>query len=70
MAVGGAANAADRPQGARNAAAEQAARAGDPTFGWGQLVSRVETFRIPGDHDEIVTRHIERIATTLEELLA
>ncbi|OLE97922.1 MAG: hypothetical protein AUG75_02565 [Cyanobacteria bacterium 13_1_20CM_4_61_6] len=25
---------------------------------------------IPGDHDEIVTRHIERIATTLEELLA
>jgi thioesterase domain-containing protein len=50
--------------------AERPARAGDPTFGWGQLVSRVETFRIPGDHDEIVTRHIERIATTLEELLA
>jgi hypothetical protein len=34
------------------------------------VVSRVDTLRIPGDHDEIVTRHIERIAKTLEELLA
>jgi amino acid adenylation domain-containing protein len=49
---------------------ERPARAGDPSYGWGSLVTRVETFRIPGDHDEIVTRHIERIATTLEELLA
>jgi amino acid adenylation domain-containing protein len=49
---------------------ERPARPGDPTFGWGGLVARVETFRIPGDHDEIVTRHIERIATALEELLA
>jgi amino acid adenylation domain-containing protein len=49
---------------------ERPARAGDPSYGWGALVTRVDTFRIPGDHDEIVTRHIERIATTLEELLA
>ncbi|HEY3101336.1 MAG TPA: thioesterase domain-containing protein, partial [Methylomirabilota bacterium] len=49
---------------------ERPARAGDPSYGWGALVARVDTFRIPGDHDEIVTRHIERIATTLEELLA
>jgi len=50
--------------------AEQPARADDPSYGWARLVARVDTFRIPGDHDEIVTRHIERIATTLEELLA
>ena len=49
---------------------ERPARAGDPSYGWGSLVTRVDTFRIPGDHDEIVTRHIERIAATLEELLA
>jgi len=49
---------------------ERPARPGDPSYGWQSLVSRVETFRIPGDHDEIVTRHIERIAATLEELLA
>jgi amino acid adenylation domain-containing protein len=50
--------------------AELPARAGDPSYGWARLVARVDTFRIPGDHDEIVTRHIERIATTLEDLLA
>jgi len=50
--------------------AERPGRAGDPSYGWASLVSRVDTFRIPGDHDEIVTRHIERIAATLEELLA
>jgi thioesterase domain-containing protein len=50
--------------------AELPARAGDPSYGWARLVARVDTFRIPGDHDEIVTRYIERIATTLEELLA
>ena len=49
---------------------ERPARLGDPSYGWQSLVSRVDTFRIPGDHDEIVTRHIERIATALEELLA
>jgi amino acid adenylation domain-containing protein len=49
---------------------ERPARADDPTYGWGPLVLRVDTFRVPGDHDEIVTRHIERIASTLEELLA
>jgi amino acid adenylation domain-containing protein len=49
---------------------ERPARVDDPTYGWAPLVSSVDTFRIPGDHDEIVTRHIERIATTLEELLA
>jgi amino acid adenylation domain-containing protein len=49
---------------------ERPARPGDPSYGWQSLVSRVETFRIPGDHDEIVTRHIERIAATLDELLA
>ena len=49
---------------------ERAARPGDPSYGWQSLVSQVDTFRIPGDHDEIVTRHIERIATALEELLA
>ena len=30
----------------------------------------VDAFRIPGDHDEIVTRQIECIAKTLEELFA
>ena len=50
--------------------AELPARAGDPSYGWARLVARVDTFGIPGDHDEIVTRHIERIAITLEELLA
>ncbi|HEV8583522.1 MAG TPA: amino acid adenylation domain-containing protein [Methylomirabilota bacterium] len=49
--------------------AEEPARAGDPTFGWGSLVARVETVRVPGDHDEIVTRHIERVATALEARL-
>jgi thioesterase domain-containing protein len=49
---------------------ERPARSGDPSYGWASLVERVDTFRIPGDHDEIVTRHIERIATTLDELLA
>jgi thioesterase domain-containing protein len=49
---------------------ERPARPGDPSYGWQSLVSRVEAFCIPGDHDEIVTRHIERIAATLEELLA
>jgi len=49
---------------------ERPARSSDPTYGWASLVAHVETFRVPGDHDEIVTRHIERIASTLEELLA
>jgi hypothetical protein len=49
---------------------ERPARPGDPTFGWGGLVARVDTFCIPGDHDEIVTRHIERDATPLEQWLA
>jgi len=49
---------------------ERPARPRDPSYGWQSLVSRIETFRVPGDHDEIVTRHIERIAATLEELLA
>jgi thioesterase domain-containing protein len=50
--------------------AEAPARAGDPTYGWGPLAARVDTVRVPGDHDEIVTRHIERVAAALDAHLA
>jgi thioesterase domain-containing protein len=49
--------------------AERAAHADDPSLGWGALVDRVEAYRVPGDHDEIVTRHIERVAAMLESCL-
>ncbi|HEX3176287.1 MAG TPA: amino acid adenylation domain-containing protein [Methylomirabilota bacterium] len=45
--------------------AERAARPGDPTLGWGALAATVEVHVVPGDHDEIVTRHIARIAELL-----
>jgi len=45
--------------------AERASRPGDPTLGWGALASRVDVYRVPGDHDEIVTKHIDRVAEVL-----
>jgi amino acid adenylation domain-containing protein len=49
--------------------AEQPARPGDPTLGWGPLARRVDLHLIPGDHDEIVTRQIDRVAELLRAYL-
>ena len=45
--------------------AERPTRPADPTLGWGTLASRVDVYVVPGDHDEIVTRHIDRVAELL-----
>jgi amino acid adenylation domain-containing protein len=50
-------------------AAEEPARRDDPTAGWGALAGRVDVHPIPGDHDEIVTRHIEEVAVLLGRYL-
>jgi thioesterase domain-containing protein/acyl carrier protein len=44
-------------------------RPGDPTLGWGALARRVDAYVLPGDHDEIVTRHIDRVAELLRPYL-
>jgi thioesterase domain-containing protein len=50
-------------------AAEEPTRPGDPTLGWGSLAARADVFVLPGDHDEIVTRHIEQVAERLRPYL-
>src|SRR5438046_10011807 len=45
---------------------ERPARAGDPSYGWGSLGTRVDTFRRHGHHHDLVRRHIQPVAPTLE----
>jgi thioesterase domain-containing protein len=46
-------------------AAEQPTCPCDPTLGWGALAKRVDAYVVPGDHDEIVTKEIDRVAEHL-----
>jgi amino acid adenylation domain-containing protein len=48
---------------------EPPTRPGDPTLGWGALAHRVDAYVVPGDHDEIVTRHIDCVAELLRPYL-
>jgi amino acid adenylation domain-containing protein len=47
-------------------AEESGRRAGDPTLGWSPLVEHVEVIHVPGDHQTIVTRHAELIASAIQ----
>jgi amino acid adenylation domain-containing protein len=48
---------------------ERPVRRDGPGRVWHTLTERAETRQLPGDHDEIVTRYIERVAEELQEVL-